>query len=105
MADEPSDSRRFGLTLLVAIWAMAFVYAFVAAAMAEPPDGGSLALGRARAYLGWQGLAGLLAIAVLGVGRRWPKGSSVRRLSLVPLAIAIFHAVAIGGVLLWAKGR
>ena len=84
---------------------MAFAYAFVAAAIAEPPGGGSLALGRARAYLGWQGVAGMLAVATFGIGRRWPRASAVRRLSIVPLAIALLHAIAIGAVLLWARGH
>ena len=98
-----SDLRRFILMALYALWVVVFTYAFVAYARAPHegagfPDG----LNKPAVYLGWQGIAGMLAIAVFGVGRTWPAGSSVRGLSVVPFVIAVLHLLAIGAVLIWA---
>lgn len=101
---EPTDSRRLVLIGLFAVWVLCFGYAFVAAALAERPGGGSIWTGRARAYLGWQGLAGMAALAVFAVGRNWPKGDSVRRLSRLPIGLALVHVALIVGVILWARG-
>lgn len=101
---QPSDGARLALSVLYAGWVLVFAYAFVAYARAPYeaagfPDG----LNKPRVYLGWQGIAGMLALAVFGVGRIWPRGSGVRGLSAVPLVIAVLHVLAIGGVVLWAE--
>ena len=98
----PSDSLRLVLTVLSALWLIVFIYAFVAYARAPYegagfPDG----LNKPAVFLGWQGTAALLALAVFGVGRRWPAGSAVRRLSWVPLIAALGIAAMISGVLAW----
>lgn len=88
-----TDGRRFLLTAVYAAWAMVFVYAFVAYARA-PHD--------ATVYLGWQGVAGMLAVAVFGIGLGWPRGTSVRGVTAVPLIVALLHLLAIAGVTIWA---
>lgn len=100
---EPvSDGRRLLLLVLFSLWVFVFVYAFVAL-LRVPLAGGLLdGFGRPGVYLGWQGIAGMLAISVFGVGRGWPRGSSVRSMTTVPLVIAILHLVAIGGLKLWS---
>ena len=79
----PGDQQRLVLTILYAFWVIVFAYSFVAYSFAPQegpgfPDG----LYKPMAFLGWQGLAGVFAIAVFGVSRAWPRGSSVRNISL-----------------------
>lgn len=100
-----SDGRRFLLMAIYATWVFVFAYAFVAYARAPYagaglPDG----LNRPAVYLGWQGIAGMLALAVYGIGLGWPKGSTVRALAAVPLVMALLHLLAIGAMILWADG-
>lgn len=103
MTSGPADTTRLWLMVFLAAWAVAFVYAFAAFFGTAPTgDGFTRGLNRVVAYLGWQGVAGMLALAAFGVGRRWPRGAPVRRLSAVPLAIALVHVVAIAGIVLWA---
>ena len=97
-----SDGRRLLLLILCALWVLVFAYAFVGLLRAPLtgglPDGGN----RPMVYLGWQGIAGMLAVAIFGVGRGWPRGSSVRGMTTVPLVIAILLLVALGGLNLWS---
>ncbi|MXQ08458.1 hypothetical protein GQ651_11430 [Alphaproteobacteria bacterium GH1-50] len=99
-----SDARRFWVTLLFALWALAFGYSFVSF-MTTPPDGEGFTLGlnRISAYLGWQGIAGVLSLGLWGAARGWPKGTSARQLSAVPLLLALFHVMLIVGVILWGR--
>lgn len=94
----------FLLTLLFALWAGAFLYGFFAFYMAEPEASG-LAWGanRIRSFLGWQGIAGLLALWVFALSRAWGAGTSVRRLARVPLGLALCLMAAIAGVIVWAS--
>lgn len=99
-----SDGRRYGLTALYAVWVLAFAYAFVAYARARYEGGGFPdGLNKAVVYLGWQGVAGTIAVAVFGLGLGWPKGSGVRRLSVVPLVVAALHVVAVVAAWLWVE--
>ena len=100
----PSDSRRLLLTGLLALWIIAFVYAFVAFATTAPTGEGFVrGANRVMTYLGWQGIAGVLSIATFAIGRDWPKGSGVRTMSFIPLAIALLHILAIVAIVLWAR--
>ena len=81
---------------------MVFVYAFVAYARAPYegagfPDG----LNKPAVFLGWQGAAGVISVAVWGLGRSWPKGNGVRALSAIPLVIALLLGLAVLGVIYW----
>lgn len=98
-----SDGRRFLATCLAALWLLAFLYAFVAF-WTTPPEGEGFVRGMNKpiVYLGWQGVAGMLALALWGVGRGWAKGSSARRLTSVPLALALLHVVGIVVIFFWA---
>ena len=79
--DPVSDARRLWVVILFALWALAFGYAFVAFWI-TPPEGDGFTRGsnRVLSYLGWQGIAGMIAVAVWGVGRGWPKGRGARSL-------------------------
>ena len=103
MSEEVSALPRLLLTVLFAFWAMAFVYSFVAFALTEPDDiGFTMGMNRIRAFLGWQGIAGLLALCIFGVSRSWPPGASVRRLGLVPLVPALGLGAVLLGLIGWA---
>ncbi len=92
--------------ILFAAWVLAFGYAFVAFWTTAPTgEGFTRGTNRVVTYLGWQGVAGMVAIAVWGVGRGWPKGSSARWLSVVPMALALLHVAAIVAIVLWAGYR
>ncbi|MEP0090227.1 MAG: hypothetical protein ABJM02_07325 [Paracoccaceae bacterium] len=95
MDKTPSDARRFLLMALGALWLMAFSYAFVAYSNThfEWKHG---------VYLGWQGIAGIAAVAIYGVGLAWEKGSAARRLSRLPVIMAILQILAIAAVFIWA---
>lgn len=100
----PTDSQRLLLTALFAAWVFAVGYAFFSFATTNPSgDGFTRGMNRVTAYLGWQGAAGMISFALFAVGRGWPKGSAVRRMSVFPLAIAFLHVAAILGVVLWAR--
>ena len=101
----PADGVRLVLTVLFAAWVLAFFYAFVAYTTAPYegagfPDG----LNKPAVFLGWQGVAGVLAVAVFGVSRRWPRGRAVRKLGTVPLGIALVLALAVVGIGILAEG-
>ena len=80
---------------------MAFLYAFTTFAQA-PFEGGGMtkSIGKPAAYLGWQGIAGIFAIAVFGVGLSWQKGSGVRRMSRLPILLAVVQGILSLGVLI-----
>jgi hypothetical protein len=90
--------------VLWAAWILAFGYAFVHFAVTEPSgDGFVRGANRVLGFLGWQGIAGMIAIAIWGVGRAWPTGHPARRLSLVPIAIALMLVSGLLGLIAWAR--
>ena len=100
----PSDNWRLILMVLYAAWVIVFAYAFIAYAQAPYegtgfPDG----LNKPAVFLGWQGIAGILAFAVFGVSRVWPRGASVRTLGNIPLIIAALLAALVVGSIFWAE--
>lgn len=100
----PSDGQRLLLTVLFATWLIAFGYAFFSFAATQPRgDGFVRGMNRVTSYLGWQGIAGMISVAIFSVGRGWTKGTTIRRMSLVPITVAFLHVAAIGGVILWAR--
>ncbi len=89
MAGEPSDGRRMALTVGFAAWVLAFFYSFFA---------GMEAGAGFRIYAGWQAIAGVVAVAVFGLGRAWPQASAVRRMSAFPLGVAALQALVLAGL-------
>ncbi|MEQ9014724.1 MAG: hypothetical protein RLO38_04185 [Roseovarius confluentis] len=104
MMKEQPAKPTFLLTVLFAIWAMCFAYSFVSFAVTAPSgDGFTRGLNRISSFLGWQGIAGLLSIVLWVLGRSWPRGSSVRRMSVVPIWIALLLLALLIGIVLWAN--
>ncbi len=101
---EPGDSNRLFLTVLFAAWVFAFCYAFFSFTTQTPTgDGFTRGMNRITTYLGWQGVAGMLGLAIFAVGRSWPKRSTVRVMSIVPIGLALLHVAAIIGIILWVR--
>ena len=99
-----NDTRRLWVTVLYASWAIAFGYSFFAFWTTVPEgDGFVRGANRVGAYLGWQGIAGMVALALWGVGRGWPKGAPARRLTAVPLGLALLQAAGILAIIVWAR--
>ncbi len=96
------ETRAFWLMVLGAAWALAWAGSF---AVFLVPGAGGEGLVRGvspeMAFLGWQGVAGMLAFAVLGAGRTWPPRHPIRRASGIPLALAGALAVGLGAAVLW----
>ena len=93
-----SDKREpvLILTLLLAAWALAFGWSLIGAYLATPTgDGFTRGLDRLTHFLGWQAIAGLVGLAVFGVGRSWPKRSGPRRVSVWPLRLALLLLAAL----------
>ena len=95
------DARRLWLMILGAAWAMAWAGSFLAWWLIAPRDG-EPGIDRLTAFLGWQAVAGMLAVAVFGAGRGWPARHPVRRWSLVPLGLAALLVVALIFRPIWA---
>ena len=99
-----SDAKRLTMTVLMATWVMSFAYAFYDFATTPAGGGGFIrGLNRITEYLGWQAIAGTIAIAIAAIGRDWPKGSAVRRLSLLPFSVALLHIAGLVAVFIWAQ--
>jgi hypothetical protein len=71
------------LTALLAGWALAFAYSFQ-----QLGEG-------AYEFLRWQGVAGILAVAVYGVSLSWPRLSAVRSVGVLPLTLAVLVAAGL----------
>lgn len=103
MSDGSQDGKSLVLMALLAIWAAAWVFSLVQV-FAEPTgDGFTRGMNRVTGFLGWQGVAGVVALGLWGLGRGFPKGSGVRRISAVPLGIALALALALVGMVIWAR--
>lgn len=89
---------------LIAAWALAWAVSLHALWSLPPSgDGFTRGLNRAGAFLGWQAIAGLLALGAFGLGRAWPRGTAVRRLSRLPLYTTGIVVVALAGLVLRAR--
>jgi hypothetical protein len=104
MDDEIPQARTLALMVLLALWCSAWVYSivfFVDAGLTG--DGINRGLDRISGFLGWQGVAGMLAFAVWGVGLGFPKGSPIRKTSAVPLGMALALILLIIGFVIWGR--
>lgn len=103
MNEEPAPRPVF-LWIALALWAAAFAYSFwVFQATAPVGDGFTRGLNRVTGFLGWQVLAGVLAVIAFALGRALPRGRVMRRMSVLPLAFAGLLAAAVALLILWAR--
>lgn len=101
----PSDRKTLLFTVLYAAWVIVCAWSFVAYGRAPHqgagfPDG----LNKLAVFLGWQGIAAMLAIAVWGVSLGFEKGSGARSLGRVPLILAVLLLAALLVFVAWPDG-
>lgn len=93
MSDDKTAPKSFILMCLFAVWIAASGYSIAVLAQGEAATG----LTAMEKFLGWQGVAGMFALAIFGIGISLPKDSGSRSLSLVPiLASVVLIAVVFG---------
>jgi len=98
MAGDKSETRKLLLMALLALWVAAFGYSIIFAATTPTSgDGFTRGMNRITGFLGWQGVAGTLAFACWGVGWSFERGLGIRRISTVPLGMALLVILAIIG--------
>jgi len=104
MDDEHNQTRLFLLVAVWALWLGAVIYSVVFL-LTEPAtgDGFTRGMNRITGFLGWQGVAGTLAVGVWGVGRGFAKGSGARRISAVPLWLALALVLSIVALVVWLR--
>jgi hypothetical protein len=101
---EPSDRKTLLFTVLYAAWVIVCAWSFVAY-MRAPYEGAGFpdGLNKPAVFLGWQGIAAMLALTIWGVSLGFEKGSGARSLGRVPL---IFSFLVFAGLLalIWRAG-
>lgn len=99
MTEGGHERRLWILMGLLALWLAAYGYSIVVLLGTDPPmDGVARSTDRWTVFLGWQGVAGITATAIWGVGRGFPKRTGIRRISAVPLGMALALVIL---VLVW----
>ena len=97
----PGDGARLLLTVLLAGWVLAYAYSAIElSALWEPSDPFEFGFDVQPAvrFLGWQGVAAVLALGVFGVSRLWPRGAAARQIGNVPLLLALLLIAALGAI-------
>lgn len=103
MSENPQDGKSLGLMVLLALWVAAWGYSLVPLFAEPTSDGFTRGMNRMAGFLGWQGVAGMIALALWGIGRGLPNGSGARRISGVPLGMALALLLVLVGMVLWAQ--
>ena len=101
MSEAGDDARRFALMALLALWVAAWGYSLVPLFAGVDSGEALLASARVTAFLGWQGIAGMIALALWGIGRGFPKRSGTRRISALPLGMALALLLVLLGSMIW----
>ena len=96
MDKDKHTTRVFLLMSLFALWFSAYAYSVVVLVRGASPDFAPARLTPMQEFLGWQGIAGMFAVAIFGLGLTLSKDSGIRNLSFLP---ALAMAVLLGVVL------
>ncbi len=94
----PGDGARLLLTILLAGWVLAYAYsAYEFATIKDTGQLFDLNLGDRPVlyFLGWQGIAGIIAVGIYGVSRLWPRGAAARQIGNVPVMLALLLVAAL----------
>ena len=98
---EMSRRTQGVLMVLGVFWIIAFLWSISILLWTEPTgDGFTRGLNRLTGFLGWQFLAGIVAVVIFVIGRQLPKGWR-RWLSRVPLILASLPFVMVVVALAW----
>ncbi len=102
MTERERDRQRMWLMVLGTGWCLTWATSFLAYWLSEPSGEGFLrGMNRVLNFLGWQGVAGMFALALWGVARNWPKGNATRRIASIPAALTLLLITAIVLLVLW----
>ena len=102
--DARAEERRtMMLMALMALWLAAYGYSIVHLLTTAPIGSGfTRGLNRITGFLGWQGVAGMLAFGCWGLGWSFPKRSGIRRASAVPIILAAALVLVLLGMAMFA---
>lgn len=90
MVKDTTDIRSLLLMALLALWLAAWMFSFYQYLATPDQTAATLPrLSRTIGLLGWQGIAAVLAFGCWGVGWSFSKGTGIRRISSVPLWLAM----------------
>lgn len=103
MNERRDETRTLLLMVLLALWLGAWGYS-VYYLLTTAPEGSSFTRGmnRISGFLGWQGVAAMLAFACWGIGWSFPKGTGIRRVSMVPMGMALALILVVAGMVVFA---
>ncbi len=92
------------LLIILAAWTVAFLGAFVAFWITPATDFG-LAAGwnKVGVFMGWQGVAAVLAVLAAVVSRSVPRGERLRWLGLVPMGFLLLLVAGVVALIVWAN--
>lgn len=106
MSEQNDQAKLLLLMAMLALWAAAWGYSVIFGLSVVPEgDGFMRGLNRISGFLGWQGVAGIFAFSCWGVGRGFPAGSGIRRISGVPLGMVLALGAVVLAMGLWALLR
>lgn len=89
---------------LVIVWAGLFAWSFIDFMTTEATgDGFTRGFNRIAGFLLWQFAAGIVSVPAYLTGRAHPRGSPVRWISRLPLAVSVLLLVAMVGLILIAR--
>ncbi|KAJ54905.1 hypothetical protein ACMU_14165 [Actibacterium mucosum KCTC 23349] len=102
--NQPERDPTTLVSLLLLAWAAVMAWAFWSFHTTPPTgDGFTRGMNRITGFLGWQLVAGALGLVAFVTGRGLPKGTPLRLLSTLPLALIALGLLALIGVVLWAR--
>ncbi len=97
--NSKEDSRALLLMGLLALWLAAYGYSVVVLVTTQPVPAATIPEAkRMVGFLGWQGVAGMVAFACWGVGWSFPRGSGIRRVAAVPIVMALALVLVMAGL-------
>ncbi len=98
--EELVERRLLALMVLLVLWLAAGIVSVMVLLRSQPLGPG---LSPMQGFLGWQGVAGMLAFGCWGIGMGFPRGAPVRRVAAIPLAVAL--ALVLVMAMLWLLGK
>jgi hypothetical protein len=99
MNENNQERRILVLMVLFALWVSALGFSFYIYFTTPDKVAATVpGLSRTIGLIGWQGVAGMFAIGCWGVGWSFPRGSGIRRMSVLPLSITVLLALVTSGV-------
>lgn len=99
--NEQSESTQLLLMVLLALWVATVGYSFTYLFVAAESSGFTRGSERITGFLGWQGLGGMFALAIWNIGRSYPKESGARRISKLPIHMAVLLILVLIGMVVY----